>query len=261
MKYIYFFIKSFKSQFAYRKSVLLKFMGAGLELFVMINLWTALLQTGTKTGITLQDMLFFVVVNMLVAEMSHVNIAVELEPQIRNGSVLMHFIKPMSFKYYCLSSVFGKNAFFFLTAALPAALITTMFIDFPALGSLTTILSFVASAILGMFIVLELSYIVGLLAFYTQRTWYLNWYLSAGKIIFGGTIVPIWFYPNWLDSISYYLPFRYIAFEPINIALGKSTFTHSLMLISIAMAWVVLLALLGQYVYNSVEKRLTINGG
>ncbi len=173
----------------------------------------------------------------------------------------MNFIKPMSFKYFCMSSVLGKNAFFFLTAAFPATLITTMFIDFPPLGSLTTIISFVGAALLGMFIVLELSYIVGLLAFFTQRAWYLDWYLSAGKIIFGGTIVPIWFYPNWLENVSYYLPFRYIAFQPINIALGKSSFTHSLTLISIALAWVVFLSLLGQCVYSSVEKRLTINGG
>ncbi len=81
MKYIYFFIKSFKSQFAYRKSVLLKFMGTGLELFVMINLWTALLHTGTETEITLQDMLFFVIVNMLVGEMSHVNMLLNWNPR------------------------------------------------------------------------------------------------------------------------------------------------------------------------------------
>ncbi len=261
MKYWYIFTKSFKSQMIYKNAAILKFFGSGLELIVAVNLWGALLSSGVKTGITLQDMLLFVLINILIAELTHANIAVELEPQIRSGAVSMELLKPFSFKYYCISTVLGKNAYYFIVSALPSTILITVFLDMNATNIMYTILPFILSVILGMLIVFELSYIVGLLAFFTQKAWYLDWYLSAGKLIFGGTMVPIWFYPKWLNQISFYLPFRYITFEPINIALGKTSFAPPSTIICIALSWIAALALLGQLVYRQVEKRITINGG
>jgi ABC-2 type transport system permease protein len=261
MKYWAFFVKSFKSQFAYRKAVLFRFIGTILELTISICLWTALLQAGVKNAINLKDMIFFIIINLLAEQLTQANIAVELEPQIRSGSVFVHFVRPVSFKYYCISNVLGKNMYYFLSVAVPAAVLTSVFTHFFYFLHFTSLMLFIISACTGMFLVLELSYIAGLLAFFTQRTWYLNWYLMAGKVIFGGSIVPIWFYPQWLANISCFLPFRYVTFEPVNIALQKASFAPPLVLMLISLVWVVILALLGQFVYHRVEKRITVNGG
>lgn len=261
MKYLAFFAKSFKSQFVYRNALLFQLLGSALGLFIEASLWTALLGAGMNAGATLPDMLLFVIVNMLMQELTRAHIASMLEPEIRDGSAAMHFIRPVSFKYYCLSTVLGQNAYYFLTTAVPLALVALLFFRLPPLGGIFPVLLFLITAILGIFIILELSYCIGLLAFFTQKAWYFDWYLRAGKIILGGTAVPIWFYPRFLDRLSILMPFRYVTFEPINILLGRASFAPVWAMPLIALLWILLLALLGEWIFGRVVARLTVNGG
>ncbi len=261
MKYWFILAKSFKSQTMYRSAVLSKLVGSALALFIQANLWTALLSAGVRQDTTLGDMLVYVLVSMFIGELTHINIATMLEPEIRDGSVSRHFLKPVSFKLYCICSAMGKNLYSFVVSFLPALLLALVFFSLPPVLSAARFALFLLSACLGVFIVLELSYIAGLLAFCTQRAWYLNWYLSAGKTIFGGAAVPIWFYPAFLSVLSRYLPFRYVSFEPINILLGKPSFAPVSVLIVIALCWLLALCALSHLLYRHILKRITVNGG
>ncbi|WP_099204723.1 ABC transporter permease [Scatolibacter rhodanostii] len=259
MKYLTIAGKIFKSQFSYTASTVMRLLVSLLTFFIQINLWSALTATG-KSETTIEDMMIFVVINLIITTFTSANIANELEPAIRDGSVANYFIRPVSFKYHCFSENLGKNLYNVLTSALPVLILGFAVFKLPV-PNISYFLLFLLSLLLGCLIMLELTYIFGLLAFFTQKTWYISWYLRAFTTLFGGTVVPLWFYPRGLNDFSYYLPFRYISFEPINLYLQKTQLQDVWIIISVSVFWILLLNLIGLCIYKVVEKRITINGG
>lgn len=74
-------------------------------------------------------------------------------------------------------------------------------------------------------------------------------------------MVPIWFYPEFLKSVSYWLPFRYMTFEPINIFLMKTSVEQAWVPILAALLWLVVLSLADKLIWRAAAKKLTVNGG
>jgi ABC-2 type transport system permease protein len=85
--------------------------------------------------------------------------------------------------------------------------------------------------------------------------------LRAGVTFFGGTLIPLWFYPKVLEKLSIFLPFWYITFEAINYGLGKAPLSKAFQSLGMAMFWAVLLFLIGHLIWKRVQQRMAINGG
>lgn len=75
------------------------------------------------------------------------------------------------------------------------------------------------------------------------------------------TTIPLWFYPDWLNKISFFLPFRYVTFEPINFFLGKTAIMDAWIPLLTAFLWLAGLSLLDRLVWQAAVKKLAVNGG
>lgn len=260
-KQLAFFGCSFRSQMMYRAAALAGVFSAALGLAVQISLWSALIGSGAKKGVTLREMIAYVVINTVFLTLTRSNIANELGDSIRDGSVVMHFVRPVSMRLMLYSSSLGRNAYSALTTVLPVAVLGALFAGFPLPGSLLRLCLSVLLAIAGMLVLFEIHYIVGLIAFWTQATWFLSWYIRAGVTFFGGTAVPLWFYPAWLNTLSLFIPFRYITFEAIQCYLGKTSMPESVLALAVTCLWLAALYGLGRLVWHAVQQKMTINGG
>jgi ABC-2 type transport system permease protein len=259
--YLAFFKNAFKTQVIYRLATLLSLGGAALAFFIQYSLWKILTSSGIRPDIHFNDMIAYVMLTALAGSLSSGDIANELGASIRDGSVIMHFLRPLSFRMYLLSGMLGKNCYRAFTAALPVFIGGCLVAGIPLPPSAAHTLVFALLGLAGIFIMFELVYVVGLLAFWTQATWYLSWYLRAGVAFFGGTLIPLWFYPGALERLSRFLPFRYISFEAVNYYLGKLPLDAAAPSIGLAALWWVLLFALGHVLWASVQKRMTVNGG
>lgn len=260
MKYIAFYKKAFKSMTFYRSTTFIRLLGSILMFFIQYSMWSALIRTGNHAGVSLSEMISYVVINLFVTSLTNTNIASQLEPSIRDGSVVMDLIRPINFRLYLFSSSLGTNTYNMLTTALPIILATFLLHNLSFPSPLYTLL-FVLSLLIGILIIFEITYIFGLLAFFTQRAWYLSWYLDGFKTIFGGTVVPLWFYPVILKRMSMLLPFRYISYEPVNFFLERTSGWESWQVLSIGIGWIVILRLISSLIYDRIINRITINGG
>jgi ABC-2 type transport system permease protein len=260
MKYITFYKKAFKSMTVYRSTTIFRLLSSVLMYFIQYSLWSALIRTRNQADVSLNEMISYVIINLFVTILTDTNIATQLEPSIRDGSIVMDFIRPINFRLYLFSSSLGTNTYNMLTTALPIVIMTFILhgLSFPS--PLYTLL-FLLSLIIGMLIIFELTYIFGLLAFFTQRAWYLNWYLDGFKTIFGGTVVPLWFYPDTLKRMSMFLPFRYITFEPVNFFLQRTSVEESWRVLFLGVGWIVMLRLMSTLIYRRIMNRIAINGG
>ncbi|QHQ60153.1 hypothetical protein Ana3638_04620 [Anaerocolumna sedimenticola] len=260
MKYIAFYKKAFKSMTFYRSTTVIRLLSSVLMYLIQYSLWSALIRTGNHTDVSLNEMISYVIINLFVNMLTDTNIASQLEPSIRDGSVVMDFIRPINFRLYLFSSSLGINTYNMLTSALPIVIVIFIFHDLSFPSPFYTLM-FVLSLLIGVLIIFELTYIFGLLAFFTQRAWYLRWYLDGFKTIFGGTVVPLWFYPDILKRMSMLLPFRYVSFEPVNFFLQRTPIDESWRVLFIGAGWIVILRLISTLIYNRIISRITINGG
>ena len=164
MKYLAFYQKAFKSMTLYRSTTVIRLLSSVLMYFIQYSLWSALIRTGSHAGVSLNEMISYVVINLFVTRLTDTNIASQLEPSIRDGSVALDLIRPMNFRLYLFSSSLGTNTYNTLTSALPIVIVTFLLhqVSFPS--PLYTLL-FVLSLLIGMFVIFELTYIFGLLAF------------------------------------------------------------------------------------------------
>lgn len=260
-KYLIVFSKSMKSQFVYRSSAIASLCGSMLSFFIQICLWHALLGAGVKNGANFSDMVLFVIINSFIAIITSSNISGSIEAGMIDGSIALELIRPISYKYYQFAGMAGRNVFRLVTNVVPVLAAALFLIDYSALPSPPRAAAFLLSLILGVLIMFELNYLFGLSAFWIQRCWFISWYTRAFTTFFGGTAVPLWFYPDALKNVSFFLPFRYVSFEPINIFLGKTPAQDVWIPIAAAFMWLITLGILGRIIWYRAVKRLSVNGG
>lgn len=260
-KYLVVFQKSLKSEITYRSAALAGIVSALLSFLIQIFLWKALLGTGVRQDASFSDMLLYVIINSVMLGLTKGNVAGVIENSMIDGTISMELLRPMSFKYYTLSNIFGKNIYGTLTRTVPIIAVSAFLVSPSSLPDTAHALLFVLSAVLGILLMFEVTYLVGLLAFWLQRCWFLSWYLKGFLTFFGGTTVPLWFYPDFLAAASYFLPFRYMTFEPINFFLGKTPLAGAWIPLLAALLWLIGLSLLDKLVWKLAIKKLTVNGG
>lgn len=260
-KYWIVFKKSLKSELIYRSAALWGIVGAMLSFLIQIFLWRALLGTGMRQDTSFPDMLLYVLINSFMLQLTRANVAGMIENAMIDGTISMELLRPISYKGYMLSQTLGKNIYGTLTATVPVLVLSMFFLSGQALPDLAHVLLFILSAALGIALKFEVVYLAGLMAFWLQRCWFIRFYLTGLSSIFGGTMVPIWFYPEFLKALSYWLPFRYITFEPINIFLMKTPAEQAWVPVSAALLWLIGLSIADKLVWRAATKKLTVNGG
>ena len=192
-KYWLVFKKSLKSELTYRAAALWGIVGAGLSFLIQIFLWQALLSSGVRNDTSFPDMLLYVLINSLVLQLTRANVAGVIETAMIDGTISMELLRPISYKGYMLAHTLGKNIYGALTATLPILLLSLFFLSGAVLPDLVHIPPFLLSALLGIALKFEVTYLAGLTAFWLQRCWFIRFYLTGLSSIFGGTMVPIWF--------------------------------------------------------------------
>lgn len=260
-KYLLVALKSLKSQTAYRSTMLFSLVRSLLYFAIQVSLWTALIGSGAKNNTKLEDMILYILVNSVLLTLTNANLAPIIEASVMDGSVSLYLLRPISYKGYLFASILGKNAYRVITDVLPLLVVSFFFEGLHLPTSPVYMFFFLLSTIIGMLIMFELHYVVGLLAFWIQRCWFLRWYLNAGTTFFGGTVVPLWFYPEVLNEVSRFLPFRYISFEPVNFFLERTPLNQAWIALLIGFLWLVLLIVLDKIMWWLATQKITVNGG
>jgi ABC-2 type transport system permease protein len=101
---------------------------------------------------------------------------------------------------------------------------------------------------------------MGLIGFWYMRGWQstIIWILNR---LFSGAYIPLWFFPQILVTISYFLPLRLMYFAPISIFLGTVTPLDCLYIILQQFGWMFVLYAVIMVMWRAAIKKLVIQGG
>jgi ABC-2 type transport system permease protein len=255
-----------RSNLAYPGEVLGRTAFLGVILYIFLKLWQATYsQTGEERlgGLTLVQMLWY----LTFAEamyMSTPRLAQQVDEDVRSGSLAVRLLKPMSYPLYCLSSMLGERIVRFLFNLAIGSLIALVLVgpvSFSPAGFSLAGLSMVALAVLFSFLLGGIGHlIVGLGAFWLEDTSGLLLIYFRLSMILGGMILPLELFPDWLRQIVVFLPFPYLIYGPVHLALHPDGSEFAGLALR-QLACLFVMSVVAAFIYRRALGRISAHGG
>lgn len=209
------------------------------------------------SGLTLQDTLWYLVMAETI-ELSRPRLGATIADAVKDGSIAYVLNKPYNFLLYHLSTSMGKTVFRALMNALFGSLVIWLLIGPPAnpIGFLVVIPAVIGAWVLNFCV----SVLIGLAAFVTEDVSAFQWIYQKFAFILGGLLIPLDFYPAWLQTIAKALPFSSMIYAPSRLFVTPSVelFINTLVM---QIIWILALGLAAALAYRRGVTVLTVNGG
>lgn len=260
--YFVFIKKSFFQKYEYRANTLVNIVGTIISLFVMVNVWSSLYGGNVEmNGITMRDMILYVIVSSLVSALIYSNIGNLIGGKIADGSISIDLIKPVHFKWYIFSNQLGENIYKFIFCSLPVVILFLCVLELDYVPSYIQILLFSISLFNGILIMFSIHFILGLTTFWLKTSFYVDWFMRAFFELFAGTFIPLWFYPKFMYKLTVLLPFHLVSFRPISILLGKQSSYEAVQTVILQIFWIIVLLIIEKVIWKFVRDKIDIQGG
>lgn len=184
-----------------------------------------------------------------------------IQHKLRDGQIANELLKPISFKGRLLAENLGENLFGVCFNFLPTLFIALFITNIEKPASVISFLLFLVSAILGYFILWEISFIIQTLSFWVFRIWGISTIKNVIIDIFSGTMIPLWFMPQWILDFIKWTPFDSIYFTPVKTYLGQVTSNQLLINFSRQIIWIIIFFIIGHILWKCGEKKVVVQGG
>lgn len=252
---------------SYKIGFLMRIVGGLLQVLIMYYLWMAIFNSssnGQVMGFTSSEMVVYIIISYITAQIININIEGTIASEIRDGSIAVNLIRPISYKKRVFAESLGEVLLRSLTTLLPLwiGFLGYRFITIRELPpNIGTVFLFLLSLSLGYMIMFLFNFIFGLSAFFVTYIW--GFMVCKGVILrfFSGELIPIVFFPSAVQKALQYLPFSSINYTPVMIYMEKFTATELISALAVQVVWVLILFVLMNVLWQSAIKRLTVLGG
>ena len=99
------------------------------------------------------------------------------------------------------------------------------------------------------------------MAFYTNAIWGAEILKRAVLSIFSGMIAPIALFPEALQKIANFLPFKDCIYTPISIYFGELSNIEIMQVLLKQCIWIAVLYAIAKIIFSKAVKNITVNGG
>ncbi|WP_040952631.1 ABC transporter permease [Gorillibacterium massiliense] len=261
-KYVTIANRSMQNTFSYRLAYFMNMLNAFVGLFSMYFLWKAIYGgRDVLAGYTWDQMKAYIVITFLANSLLSINSEFKISRDILDGGVAMDLIKPVDYQKARLSETLGSCLVEGLFSALFVSLLLIATVGIMVPDRLATWLLFVVSLALSILVKFGVVYLTGLLCFWTTGSVGLVWARAAITNLLSGALVPLSFFPHWLEKLAMVLPFQSIIYTPTRIYMNGLSASEALQMIGIQLFWAVVLWFAGKFLWTHAIKKITIHGG
>ena len=250
-----------KNSLVYRLDSFIGILGSIISLFIQIYLWKALLGDSTVKGINLQDMVTYQTIGILFRIFYDNTVAREVGGKVMDGSIAMILIKPYNFALSMFAGTLGKMTSGFVRTGLPVIAIIVLTTGFKIKVTPLNAVVFIIVVIMNIFLNWLIYYIIGLIHFVLVSAKWFSKIMGDVIRIFGGGIMPLWFFPGVLKKISFYLPFQLLYQFPQSLFINKISSEEIIFNIIIEVVWITILSCIAKFLWFIGIRKLVIQGG
>lgn len=251
----------------YRTDLFFALLGDVLACFVSYFIWKAVFLSGggeTLHGFTMPQMIVYIFLMFLTSVLIHSGGTYDIGEEIRDGSIAMRMIKPVSYNATFLFQEIGNK------------LVTTVLLIVPLVAGVEAVRThvmgqvefnviqfvlYLASCVMAYLINFFFNICFGFIAFIIKYMWGANMMKNCIVGFLSGTIIPLSFLPNTLERIFLLLPFSSLNYTPVMIYMGMYSGTELLFYLCLQLFWVMFFWGLSKLLWHGASKRLSVQGG
>lgn len=253
--------KCFLGRSAYRFDHLMNILSTCLQIFIFWGIYKALYGGNTEIdGITMSMVTTNFVLSMGLGA-AFCTDDYFLPGKIWDGSISTELLRPMSFKGRMVAENAGNALFNLIFRFAPALLIAIFSIGISAPASAARFVCFLFSALLGYGVLWAISFAVQMTAFWLINIWSLLTIKNVFVNVLSGSMIPLWFMPDWMSKFLNFTPFSSIYFTPVQIYLGQLTYEEIGFKCAVQVLWILLIYLIGDFLWRKGQKKLVVQGG
>ncbi len=261
---------SMAERFAYRSDFVLGTLFRFLPIITQIFLWGAVFGTmdakdnvreigGYKYG----EMVAYYLMAMLTRAFSSMpGLSSGIARDIREGTLKKYLIQPIDMLGYLFWYRVAHKLVYYLVATIPFIIVFYLCRDyFPGWPDALTLAGLVVSLNLAFLLGFLIESLLGLIAF---------WFLEVSSLLFiymmlnyflSGHMIPLDLLPGWTHTMVEILPFKYLAYFPCALALGKYDHAGMGRELLVELVWVVVLVWLNRWLFARGLRRYGAYGG
>jgi ABC-2 type transport system permease protein len=260
--YLEFAKRAFSREGTYRPQVFTHIASVLLRVFLLSTLWTALYRNnGMQAGITLHAMITYATLALLLDLIYGVNGAYVVREKIREGSIAIDLMRPISVPLYVFADTVGQTAFAALQI-IPALALSLLLVHVDAPQSVLHAAVFLVSVGLGFIVNFALDMMMATITFWTMEIFGVQLMVQFMTSLLSGALVPLYFFPQGiLQRLALSSPFAAIYNAPLSIYIGKVSDDGLLPMLGFQLIWAVVFGLAAFALWRAGERRVVIQGG
>jgi ABC-2 type transport system permease protein len=239
-----------------------------LPLVTQFFLWSAVFSTrdgAPIAGYTLSSMMaYYMLIHVARSFSSMPNLARTTANEIREGDLNKYLIRPIDYMVYTLCLRMAHKLCYYLMACIPFGIVITWLISsgyFAPWPGWETFGCFILSLAMAFTMGFLLHMMFGLIGFWLLEVNTLLFIYFMLGYFFNGHMIPLDLLPEWLKGIVMNLPFKYEAYFPVTVYLGRYSRDELLYEFGIEALWIIGLFLMVKILYHRGLKRYGAYGG
>ena len=268
---------SLEERLVYRGDFALGTLMRFLPIVTQIFLWYAIFQAqleahdGQKSlgeielvGYRYQDFVAYYLLTMISRAFSSMpGLASGIALQIRDGEIKKYLLQPVDLLGFLLLSRVAHKLVYYVIATAPFALVFFLCRGYFVRGwpDPTVFACYVASLIMGFLLGFFLEAAIGLIGFWWLEVSFLLFVYMLLNFFLSGHMFPLDMLGEPWEQLVELLPFKYLAYFPAAVFLGKVSGPQLVQAMWIEFAWVVFFIFLARWLFWRGVKRYSGFGG
>lgn len=237
---------SFQEMFEYRMNFVWQTIGTIITTLMLYLFWTAILSSnsGKFVSFPIGSYYLFISISGAITLFSFRPFAED----IWEGYLTIHLLRP----YNYFAAIFLNSLPEKIVSLLVSILVICIAVKAGAVSFLNVrvVIAFLVSLVFAGSVKFYISSIIGALAFWFKRVHGFNALLFNLGGLFSGELIPLIFLPSKAALISLYLPFRYIAYFPVQLILGQASSREVLSGFIVLILWFLLFYIINRILWK-----------
>ena len=245
----------------YRAALVLQLVVMLLQVFLLKMVWTAVYGGRVEVeSVELRTVIAYLTLANLQFWLVAPVLGNFIPEHIRAGQIALELARPLPYVRQMFMRQLGATAALvpFVLVALPFALLVGGLAP-PASASAG--LLYLVSLCLAFGVVTLWGLVLGLAAFWTIEVWgfiAIRYFVAQ---FFGGALVPLAFFPDWLRTLGGLLPFQAELHIPMSIYFGQMSGPEAARRLLVQLFWLIVLGAAAGLMWRHALRRVVIQGG
>ena len=185
----------------------------------------------------------------------------EVALRIRTGDIAVDLARPVDLQLSPLAADLGRAAYSLLPRALPALAVGALTFGLTVTADPLMWLLGLVSLTLAVTVSFACRFVVNLVAFWwVEIRGLMTLYVVATSVLCG-LIVPVGWFPDWLQTLARATPFPSMLQTPVDLLGGTVAGPQAVAAVAVQLGWAVVSLLAGQALLRVATRKLVVQGG